>query len=73
MTSVTIVLKGGTSVDVKNLTAINVFNEKRSTALTEEHLETVNLNPNLTYSFIGEKETVSVAGVDVLYLHFSKA
>lgn len=71
--NVTIFFKGGAAAEVKSLTAIEFFNSKGSNTLSGEQMETVPLNPNWAYAFIGEKETVSVTGADVLYVRFSKS
>lgn len=73
MINATIRFKNGTVIDVKNLTAIDVYTSRKSGTLSGELIETVNLNPQSSYAFIGESESVSVSGIDVLCVHFSKS
>jgi hypothetical protein len=73
MTSVQLHLKNQTVITIENLTAIKIFYTSEVIALKPDTFEQLQVNPELSYCFVGASETVSIFGADLLYVQCVKS
>ena len=73
MTSVQLHLKNQTVITIENLTAIKIFYTGDVISLKTNNFKQLQVNPELSYCFVGASETVSIFGADLLYVQFVKS
>lgn len=73
MISAHIHLKSGSAIEIKNLTAINVFYSNRIQTYKDTDFALVPFKEQLPYAFIGEDKNISLSGVEIHYVEFINA
>lgn len=73
MTSAHIHLKSGSVIEIKNLTAINVFYGNGTKTYEGTDFALVPFKEQLPYAFIGEHKNISLSGIEIHYVEFINA
>ena len=73
MVSAQLFLKNNSSVTIENLSSIEVNTPRNDFDHDDDDFEMLQVNPKYSYIFLGDKESVSVFGADLLYVRFVRA
>lgn len=70
MTTAHIHLKSGSVVEIKNLTAINVFYGNGTKTYEDDDFVLVPFKEMLPYAFISKDKNISISGAEIHYVEF---
>lgn len=73
MVSAQLFLKNNSSVTIENLSSIEVNTPRNDFDYDDDDFEMLQVNPKHSYIFLGDKESISVFGADLLYVRFVRA
>lgn len=73
MVSAQLFLKNNSSVTIENLSSIEVNTPRNDFDYDDDDFEMLQVNPKYSYIFLGDKESISVFGADLLYVRFVRA